>query len=241
MQSKYLNCWHFKKKSMFNNEVESTWVFLFLVIFCSFVYLTSIYFQVLCWALKTGKKDKRNSEQIKMGKLSSCCFQSSEGDVWNTFIIWDWDKAHGDEMSERDEDKNFLGWWNRRKVREGNEELTHRGRVFMYVRMIYGMKYELSCDWWKQEWGNLFMLPRREGARRAGKEWNGRMRDCFPSAEANPVSGLSATSCLHVETCARETASGHWGMNTRWLTPTISTICFGKSKSKRSLPRQQAC
>lgn len=37
----------------------------------------------------------------------------------------------------------------------------------------------------------------------------GRMRDCFPCVETKPVSGLSATSCLHVETCARETASDH--------------------------------
>lgn len=140
----------------------------------------------------------------------------------------------------RDEDKNFLGWWNRRKVKEGNEEPTHRGRVFMYVRMIYGMKYVLSFDWWKQEWGNLFMLPRREGARR-GKNEMGRMRCYFPSVEAKPGSGLSATSCLHVETWAHETASGHWEMNARWLTPIISTICFGKCKSKRSLPTQQAC
>ena len=36
---------------------------------------------------------------------------------------------------------------NRKKVREGDAEPTYRGRVFIYVRMIYGMKYELSCDW----------------------------------------------------------------------------------------------
>lgn len=52
------------------------------------------------------------------------------------------------------------------------------------------------------------MLPRRKGARR-GKNEVGRMRYYFPSAEAKPGSGLSATSCSHVETFAREIASGH--------------------------------
>lgn len=73
---------------MFNNEVESTWVFLFLVIFL-FICLSNKYLLpgVMLSTENRKKKDKRNSEQIKMGKLSSCCFQSSEGDVSNTFII----------------------------------------------------------------------------------------------------------------------------------------------------------
>lgn len=81
-----------------------------------------------------------------------------------------WDKAPEDEMSDSAGNKNFLQWWTRRKVRGGNEASTYRGRVFIYVRMIYGMKYSLSCDWWKQEWEDLFMLPMREWAR-TGKEW----------------------------------------------------------------------
>lgn len=48
-------------------------------------------------------------------------------------------------MSESDGDKDFPEWWTQRQVRIGRQEMCS------YVRMIYGMKYELNCDWWKQE------------------------------------------------------------------------------------------
>lgn len=42
-------------------EVESTWVFWFVFVFSDFLFvcLTNIYFQVLCWALKRGKEEKK--------------------------------------------------------------------------------------------------------------------------------------------------------------------------------------
>lgn len=100
--------------------------------------------------------------------------------------------------------------------------------------------YVCEHDLWDEIWAELWLVKTRvrefvhasqEGRSQAG--WERMKREDErpfppPRVEAKPVSRLSATSCLHVEACAHETASGHWEMNT------ISTICLGKSKSKNA-------
>lgn len=73
-----------------------------------------------------------------------------------------------------------------------------------------------------------------------GKSETVRMRYCFLSIAAKHRKGLSATSCLHVETSACETniapekwIQGSWSQN--------NIICLGKCKSKCSLSGQQEC
>lgn len=81
MQSKYLDYWQLKKIHLVTK-----------VIF--FVYISNkcLLSQAFCWPLEIGKKQnnythgclhthKKNSEKIKIRKLSPCCLQTSEGDI----------------------------------------------------------------------------------------------------------------------------------------------------------------